>query len=222
MKLKHLHAMIAIGLGVLMTSCHSDIDLNNIDTRSEVEMGLALPVGTVHASIADFFGKGVGNFYVDSLANKGVITWKDTFKIARNFHQVDLSQYISEKDLTLNVYEKIPAAIMIGTNKQVTGTGMPVTLDFDMPLKLKGINHKDSLDKERLDSALIDIASFTSVIKQHNLPLQWEWIDSVTLDLGTQIRRPSGNTMLVYDKNRDNYGYDQTIPTEVDERPRRQ
>ncbi|MBO7457470.1 MAG: hypothetical protein J6T71_06580 [Paludibacteraceae bacterium] len=200
----------------MLSACHSDIDLNNIDTQAEVEMGLALPVGSFHATIGDFFGKGIGNFYVDSLNNDGVITWKDTFKIARNFHQVDLAQYISEKQLTLNVYDKLPAALLIGSNKRITGTGDPITLDFDMPLKLKGINHPDSLEKERLDSALIEMASFTSIIMTNNLPLEWEWIDQVTLDLGEQLRRPAGNTMVIYDKNRDNYGYNQTIPTEVD------
>ena len=218
MNFKNLHAAILIGLGALMTSCHSDLDLANIDPTAEVEMGLAIPVGSVHATIGDFLGSGIGNFYIDSVANKGVITWKDTFKIARDFHKVDLAQYISEKQLTLNVYEKIPAVIMIGTNKRITGTGMPVTLDFDMPLKLKGINHPDSLGKERLDSALIEMASFSSIIQKNNLPLEWDWIDEVTLDLGTQIRRPAGNTMVIYDKNRDSgYGYGQTIPTRVDD-----
>lgn len=215
MVFKHLRAIIAIGIGALLTSCHSDLDLNNIDTMAEVEVGMALPVGSVHATIGDFFGSGIGNFYVDSVDNQGVITWKDTFKIARNFHQVDLAQYISEKQLTLNVYDHLPAVIMIGENKQVIGTGDPVTLDFNMPLKLKGINNPDSLDKERLDSALIEMASFTSVINTHNLPLEWDWIDQVTLDLGSQIRRPAGNTMTIYDKDRDNYGYNQQIPTRV-------
>ena len=216
MNFKHIYAIFAVVTGCLLSACHSDIDLNNIDTQAEVEMGLALPVGSFHATIGDFFGKGVGNFYVDSLNNDGVITWRDTFKIARNFHQVDLAQYISEKQLTLNVYDKLPAALLIGTNKRITGTGDPVTLDFPMPLKLKGINNPDSLEKERLDSALIEMASFTSIIMNHNLPLEWEWIDQVTLDLGEQLRRPAGNTMVVYDKNRDSYGYNQTIPTEVD------
>lgn len=216
MKFKHLHAILAIGLGMMLASCHSDIDLENIDTQAEVDMGLALPVGTISAKISDFFGSGIGNFYVDSVDNKGVITWKDTFKISRNYHQVDLAQYISEKQLTLNVYDKIEAAIMIGNNKRVIGTGDPVTLNFDMPLKLKGINHPDSLGKERLDSALIEMASFTSVIQQSNLPLEWDWIDQVTLDLGNQLNRPAGNTMVIYDKNADSYGYGQTIPTNVD------
>lgn len=217
MHFKSLHAsLLAVVLGALLSSCHSDLDFGNIDPKAEVELGLALPVGSVYASIGDFFGAGVGNFYVDSLNNKGVITWKDTFNIARNFHQVDLAKYISEKQLNLNVYEKIDAAVMIGSNKRIIGTGDPVTLDFDMPLKLKGINHPDSLDKERLDSALIETASFNSIINTNNLPLEWEWIDQVTLDLGDQIRRPAGNTMVVYDKNRDNYGYNRNIPTAVD------
>ena len=217
MHFKSLHAsLLAVVFGALLSSCHSDLDFGNIDPKAEVELGLALPVGSVYASIGDFFGTGVGNFFVDSLDNKGVITWKDTFKIARNFHQVDLAKYISEKELNLNVYEKIDAAVMIGTNKRIIGTGEPVTLDFDMPLKLKGINHRDSLDKERLDSALIETASFNSIIKTNNLPLEWDWIDQVTLDLGEQIRRPAGNTMVVYDKNRDNYGYNRNIPTAVD------
>lgn len=216
MNFKHIYAIFAVVTGCLLSACHSDIDLNNIDTQAEVEMGLALPVGSFHATIGDFFGKGIGNFYVDSVDNQDVITWRDTFNIARNFHQVDLAQYISEKQLTLNVYDKLPAALLIGTNKRITGDGNPRTLDFDMPLKLSGINHPDSLEKERLDSALIEMASFTSIIMNHNLPLEWEWIDKVTLDLGDQLRRPDGNTMVIYDKNRDNYGYNQTIPTAVD------
>ena len=132
MHFKSLHAsLLAVVLGALLSSCHSDLDFGNIDPKAEVELGLALPVGSVYASIGDFFGAGVGNFYVDSLNNKGVITWKDTFNIARNFHQVDLAKYISEKQLNLNVYEKIDAAVMIGSNKRIIGTGDPVTLDFE-------------------------------------------------------------------------------------------
>lgn len=199
--------------GMLM-ACHSDIDLKNVDTTAQLQMGMALPVGSVRAQLGDFVGQ-IQGLYIDSV-NGGVITWRDTFRVSRNFHQVDLAQYISEKKLNLNVYDKLPAAAMIGTNKKVIGDGHPRTLDFDMPLKLKGINDPDSLDKERLDSARISMASFRSIIKQHNLPLEWEWIDKVTLDLGNQLRRPAGNTMTIYDKTRDNYGYNQTISTDVD------
>jgi len=215
-KFRIFYAATTLLLAGMFAGCHSDIDLTKIDPKAEVDLGMALPVGSVHATIGDFLGTGVGNFYVDSLDNKGVITWKDTFKIARNFHQMDLAQYISEKQLNLNVYDKIPAATMIGTNKQITGTGTQAVLKFDMPLKLTGINKSATLNDERLDSALIEMASFSSIINTHNLPLEWDWIDMVTLELGEQIKRPAGNTMTVYDKNVDHYGYGQNIPTKVD------
>ena len=225
MNLKHLYTFITIVAGCILASCHSEVDWNNIDTRSEVEMGLALPVGSIHATLGDFLGNGqVPSLFIDSMENKGVITWKDTFKIARNFHQVNLSQYISEKHLSLNVYDKLkeklveyPAlAAMLESNNKVTGIGVPITLTFDIPLKLTGINEAENIMGERLDSALIDTASFSSYIKTYNLPLEWEWIDSVTLELGEQINRPERNTMVVYDKNRDHFGYEQEIPTVVD------
>lgn len=206
-------ALTAICIGLLCFGCKSDIDLNNIDSTSELEVGIALPIGSMHATVGDFIGD-VQNIYIDSMYNKGVITWKDTFKIERHYHQVDLSQYISSKDFYLNVYDKLEAASMIGSDGKVTGTGDPITLYFDLPLKLKGIN--DSTMHERLDSALINNASFTSVINPHNLPLEWEWIDEVRLELGEQINRPSGNTMVVYKKGEMVAGYNQSIPTDID------
>lgn len=200
-----------------MTGCHSDIDLKNIDSSAELEMGVALPIGSMHATIGDFLGDGqVKNIYVDSLENTGVITWKDTFDISRNYHPLDLSQYISETNLNLNVYDQLQARGMIGTDGKVTGTGAPVTLDFPITLRLKGINESSKLQDERLDSALIETASFTSIIRQNNLPLQWDWIDQVTLDLGPQINRPAGNTMTVYSRG-NGYGYGENIPTAVND-----
>jgi hypothetical protein len=46
---------------------------------------------------------------------------------------------------------------LIGANGKVTGTGMPVTLHFDVPLRLIGIN--DSTMHERMDSAYIENAT---------------------------------------------------------------
>lgn len=200
-------------IGALFTACHSNVNLNDIDSTTELELGIALPIGSMKATIGDFMGN-VNNIYIDSINHKGVITWKDTFKIERNYHQVDLSKHISSKDFYLNVYEKLEAAHLIGANGKVTGTGMPVTLHFDVPLRLIGIN--DSTMHERMDSAFIENATFSSVINPQNLPLEWEWIDEVTLDLGPQINRPAGNTMVVYQKGEPNTDYNTSIPTSVD------
>ena len=217
MNFKHLHVFIAILAASLMAGCRANVDLQHIDPQGEVDLGLALPVGSITATIGDFLGKGVGNFYVDSLDNKGVITWQDTFKIERDYHadSLDLTNMISNKKLVLNVYEHLPAASQIGSNRRIIGDGKPRTLRFEMPLTLKGINKE--LGGERLDSALIEMASFESVInKKNGLPLEWNWIDQVTLELGAQIDRPKGNTMTVYTKGEQN-DYGSIIETGVDD-----
>lgn len=200
-------------MGALFTACHSDVNLNNIDKTTELELGIALPIGSVSATVGDFIGN-VNNIFIDSLNNKGVVTWKDTFKIERNYHQIDLSEYISSKDFYLNVYDKLEASHLIGANGKITGIGMPVTLHFDLPLKLTGIN--DATMHRRIDSALINNASFASIITPQDLPLEWEWVDEVKLNLGSNISRPSGNTMVVYKKGENTAGFNQSIPTTVD------
>ena len=200
-------------MGALFTACHSDVNLNNIDKTTELELGIALPIGSMSATVGDFIGN-VNNIFIDSLNNKGVVTWKDTFKIERNYHQIDLSEYISSKDFYLNVYDKLEASHLIGANGKITGIGMPVTLHFDLPLKLTGIN--DATMHRRIDSALINNASFASIITPQDLPLEWEWVDEVKLNLGSNISRPSGNTMVVYKKGENTAGFNQSIPTTVD------
>ncbi len=200
-------------MGALFTACHSNVNLNDIDSTTELELGIALPIGSMKATIGDFLGN-VNNIYIDSINHKGVITWKDTFKIERNYHQIDLSEYISSKDFYLNVYDKLEAAHLIGANGKITGIGMPVTLHFDLPLKLTGIN--DATMHRRIDSALINNASFASIITPQDLPLEWEWVDEVKLNLGSNISRPNGNTMVVYKKGENTAGFNQSIPTTVD------
>lgn len=222
MKIHQLRVLISAALvGGLFVGCRSDVDVSNIDTRSELELGIALPIGSMSATLGDFVGKLGNNIYIDSTENRGVITWKDTFHIARDYHQLDLAAYIPSAHLNLNVYDKLDVYTQIGDNRQVTGLGIPVTLDFPLTVKLNGINHPDSIGKERLDSALIEVASFASTIRtKNNLPLQWEWIDRVTLDLGTRVHRPAGNTMVVYDKTDPNFSqynaYGQRVETNVD------
>lgn len=213
MKIKHVHLFAAVLVaGAMLTSCHSDIDLNDIDTTAELEMGLVVPIGSMHATVGDFLGNGqVQNLYFEIIDNSPVLTWRDTFSMEKDFHadSLDLAKKVSDKDLSLNVYDKVSA--MIGPDGKVTGNGMPITLRFEMPVKMKGINNGN----ERIDSAQIVDASFKSIIQTHNLPLEWEWIDRVTLDLGDQVIRPAGNIMTVYSKG-DEGGYGQEIPTSVD------
>ena len=204
--------LVIVLLGGMLMACHSDIDLKNIDPKADLEMGLAIPIGSVRAKLGDFAGK-IDHLYVDS-ANGGVITWRDTFPDSREYHKFDMKDHISSKDLELKVYDKLDAAGLIGSNGKITGNDMPVTLQFELPLKLKDINKE--LGKERLDSALIENARFSSIIDTTDLPLKWEWIDHIDLVLGSSVYREKGNTKTIYTKG-ESGGFGKKFDTEVDD-----
>lgn len=190
-----LYGMTGLAVAVLVGSCRAKVDLNNVDMTAEAEMGIALPIGSMSATVGDLLTRGqVEQIYVDSL-NRNIITFKDTLFFERNFHPVNLAERISETDLTMNVYEQL-AAMSLLQNGRITGNDQPFTITFPMSLKLSGINNDESY--ERLDSALIANADFSSVISRQNLPIEWDWINSVSIELGDAFRRPAGKTLEVY------------------------
>ena len=207
--------VIAMCVTMFWQGCEADVDLNNIDTSVEVKANVATPIGSMKATIADFVGDGTWGIFIDSVNNHGVLTFKDTFSIERHFHQVDLSQYISNTSLQMNIYNQLKNSNLLFMGKYIVGTDVQIPLSFPLTLKLSGINHDESY--QRLDSALIKNASFVSkIVPVGNLPLQWEWIDKVTIDLGSNFHRKSGNTLTIYTKG-DKYTYNQNIPINVDE-----
>lgn len=213
------HFLTATALcSILLCGCKQKVYLNDADLTAEIDLGLALPIGTMSATIGDFLGADqIEGLYIDSMDNRGVFTYRGNYSRQLYYHNVDLSQYISSTTLSQNVYAKLQNAGLIH-NHYITPTGRPFTLAFPMTLHLNGIN-KDE-DYERLDSALIQNASFISTIRPNSsLPLQWQWIDKVTIELGEkEFSRPAGNIITVYDKTKNkNYNYGTRIPIAVDE-----
>ena len=199
-----------IGLGWMMQSCEADVDLNNVDTSIEVDANIATPVGSMHATLGDFVGNGTWGIFAEG----GLLAFKDTFSIERKFHKLDLSQYISDTTLKMNVYEKLEVLPYFVDGK-ITGNDTQIPLTFPLTLKLDGIN--DDEYYQRLDSALIKNASFVSNITAvGGLPLKWEWIDKVTIDLGAAFHRPAGNVVTVYEKGLSG-GYGKDMQINVDE-----
>ena len=202
--------LLMLTLGCALVGCRSKIDLGNVDAKVGLDnMGFALPIGRVHATLKDIIGD-VDKMYIDTLDHEGVITWRDTFPDGRSYHQIDLAKHISTKTFPLDVYDQLAA---YATGGVVTGTGMPITLHFDMPLKLNGINNE--LSEERLDSAQIMTANFFSTLATENFGMQWDWMDTVRLDLGDQISRSAGNSMIVYQKGMSG-NFNQEIETAID------
>ena len=199
-------------LSLLIQGCEADVDLNNIDTSVKVNANVATPIGSIRATLGDFFGDGTFGITIDSIKNHGVLTFRDTFSIEREFHSIDLANYISRTTLNMNVYDQLKGLMHEG---KIVGTGTQIPLTFPLTLKLSGIN-KD-ISKQRLDSALIKDARFVSKITPAgNLPIEWDWIDKVTISLGENFYRPSGNTVTVYQRG-DDCTYGQEIPINVDE-----
>lgn len=199
-----------IGLGWMMQSCEADVDLNNVDTSIEVDANIATPVGSMHATLGDFVGNGTWGIFAEG----GLLAFKDTFSIERKFHKLDLSQYISDTTLKMNVYEKLEVLPYFVDGK-ITGNDVQIPLTFPLTLKLDGINNDENY--QRLDSALIKNASFVSNITAvGGLPLKWEWIDKVTIDLGAAFHRPAGNVVTVYEKGLSG-GYGKDMQINVDE-----
>ena len=209
MRMKRILSFLAavLTIAALWCGCDADVDLNNIDKDVKVDANLAFPVGTAKVTLGDFVGDGTWGIFVDSLDNTGVLVFKDSFGMARNFHKVELSSYISKTSLQMNMYDKVGGTIV--------GSGTTIPLEFPLSLKLSGINQDQSY--QRLDSALIKNASFVSNITSiGGLPLKWEWIDKVTIDLGAAFHRPAGNVVTIYEKGLSG-GYGKDMQINVDE-----
>ncbi|MBR1878102.1 MAG: hypothetical protein IJ814_03735 [Paludibacteraceae bacterium] len=206
MKFNHLHALSIIAVaGCLMAGCRSDIDFNNIDTKSDVSMGLVLPVGSINATLSDFLNTdSIPTLYYDA---DGVLTFEQKFGFAHNqqkmFHQVDLSQHISDGQYSIKIKNKVsdqlaePAKTYFETTGTVSG---PLVLNIDFPLLLNLDRINNATSTERLDSAWIENAKFMSQIGRTEMDdLKWDWIKKITMDLGSTIRRKETN-VNIYDR----------------------
>ncbi len=210
MKCKQFIALIAITASCMLAGCRSEIDLKNIDKTAELEMGLVLPVGTIHATLNDFLGGGqVENVFVEN----GQLTWRDSFPDTKQFHAVKMDKDTTTKDFSLLVYTQLSDSGAISGGVIPGDDSKQWHLPFDLELTFKGIN--DALGNERVDSALISEASFITCLKKKDFDLEWAWIDSIVLDLGSQVHRPDGNTKRVYERGQAG-GPDREMYTTVD------
>ena len=220
MKCKQLIALIAITAGCLLASCHSDIDLGNIDKQAEVEMGLALPIGNLHLKIGDFIGDGkIDHLYVED----GVFALKIDTPITREYSKFELKSYIPDVNMPLlDVYKELKELPDMGGYKIIPGDDKDHTIPFPLTLKLDGINHPDSIGKQRLDSALIDSASFVSTISvKGGMTLNWNQVERIVLKLGKRVHPLDGtDSMLIYEKGNPDFAQYTDFGQNIDTRLR--
>ena len=193
--------LLLLFMGSLLVGCHSDLKFDDIDTAAQMNMGMALKVGTITAKLGDFVDKSEDLFiYRDSTFNgdaKMVIAWRHMYPDTRDYHPLDKNMFNTSHRFSLNAYDELLAQQKIGQDGKITGNGQPITLDFPMSLTLRNVN--SDVNEERVDSVLFEVAkTFSSISLGSSNPLQWSWVKSVVLDLGDQAHCPAGNSVTIY------------------------
>lgn len=227
MHFKHLSAILAIGFGCLLSSCHSDIDLQNVDTSMETRLKLALPIGSFKAKVSDFLGSGDSvQIYVDE---NGVVTWKQDIHKQPEIPQEDLGKNIKDNDFFINLYKRLKDAtytdgsgvehpIIQYGNKIILPPGQETYRDsivFSMPLNFENLNVPGS---DRVDSAYLSTANFDVTISKKDFDdLQWDWIDQIVIDMGEHLdRRGQPSRYALYTRGVSTVtDYGQTMPMDL-------
>lgn len=159
--MKHFYSVFlatVLAATTLLTGCKEKLDLENMDGQAELKMGLAVPVGTMSATMGDVIGQ-VGdkaNIYIKQPGDNALdyledytLFFRDTFRINRQFHAIDLSKYVGDSNNEFKPADKATSPL---STRQV--------IEFDMPVKFDNINC--TLTDERLDSMYITDAKFTT------------------------------------------------------------
>ena len=215
---KYLLVMFAVCLSLI--GCRADVDLNNIDTTSEVELGVALPVGSMSVALSDILGANSPEMLY--FRNDGVLCLHYDYDRFEDFHAIDFTQYISNAKQTVYLYDSLNAqmerlrADYPGLPKDSV-CGLPdkdfsLMIPTTMSMKYDGIN--DELSSERIDSAYIIEANFEGYLLRKNSSTPFEWVDSVVLVLGKEYVAKSGNRQKLYDKSKQEgtIDYGMTMP----------
>ena len=217
---KYLLVMFAVCLSLI--GCRADVDLNNIDTTSEVELGVALPIGSMSVALSDILGANSPEMLY--FRNDGVLCLHYDYDRFEDFHAIDFTQYISNAEQTVYLYDSLNAQ-MERLRADYPGIDLPkgyvcglpdkdfsLMIPTTMSMTYEGIN--DEVSSERIDSAYIIEANFEGYLLQKNSSTPFDWVDSVVLVLGKEYVAKSGNRQKLYDKSEQEgtIGYGMPMP----------
>lgn len=169
---------ILLMLCCVMPSCKEDVDLSNIDTTMAIDMGIALPVGTIEATLGDFIGNEAIASYVEVNPTTGIIEVKYNTFVRWSFHPIDLGSYSirEQQDFYLG------KAVMNGAQLPPSGfitfpESSPIKyVDFPCTISLDNFNTNE--EYEKIDSihileahfmSNIDFIGFTPAITESNI-----------------------------------------------------
>ncbi len=195
----------ALGMLLSLPSCRADVDLNDIDPSAQVQLGLALPVGEVSVTINDLLKGDLKDLV--SVDEEGLLYFEDTFGIKRDFHTMDMANYISNVNKQFVIGDVQPALVGFAIP-----AGQEVVLDFPLSMELTDMN--TSLDDERIDSIYIHEARFSTLMSVTDLDLPYSSIKKLEIILSDNIYRRSGK---IVDIPLTGKGYNDSIHILIDE-----
>lgn len=163
-------------------SCKEDIDLAKVDPQMQLDLGLALPFGTVETTLDYFLG--TSDFGPDVLTYSPVdsmlILHYDTL-VEWDFHNIDLSSYNTWDEQALRVVDGVSDDVIDTTlfdyADEVPFPMTQVNLEFPSEISLENFNN--NLAYEEIDSAHMTIATFRLRLDVEDFDLTWDEISNV-------------------------------------------
>lgn len=193
----------------LLAACRAEVDLNNIDTTAELDLGVALPVGSMSVTLGDILGTETTEYLC--VNRDGTLCFQRSFVKEEHFHPIDFTKNISNAQKTIHLYDSINKQLDIIRQKYpnidipqntLCGIGMPMryAVDANILLEYNGINNNQA--DERIDSAYITRAYIDGYLQSKNSPIRWEWIDTITLELGKEFLLNGSRSHILYTKGK--------------------
>lgn len=195
----------------LLSGCRADVDLSSVNTKADMAIGVALPVGSMRVTLGDFLGNvetPIGSEQAATLFydEHGILNLRSAYDYERSFNPVDLGQ-AAQAGAQLKVYEPI-MNMLNEWGIPISGAIIPplpfaitVPLDYDTELELDAIN--SNVGEARLDSAHITKAALAATLTGIDLPFQWKWIDTVLLTFAEEFSINGSQEYLLYAKGPD-------------------
>ena len=193
-------------LCAVLVSCDfkADIDMNNVDMTTSLSTSLSLPVGSMSMKLGDFIGS--ESFSQITIDEQGRYLYQDTITVARSYHPIDLSDYVSTTSsrwsianeihqLEQQLKEMYPYLGALGSIPLpiTLPAGLAFDIEFPIDINLKQLNIDYAY--QRVDSVIINLAHFTSKYTLENIDFQWDDIKSIQIILNENFRRAEGDTL---------------------------
>lgn len=210
--------MVLVGLllaAFTFHSCKEDIDLANVDPQIQLDMGLALPLGTVETTLDYFLG--TSDFGPDVLTysplDSMLILHYDT-SVVWDFHNIDLSEYTTWDEQVSYVVDGISNGEIDKTDfdyqEQIPFPATQTALEFLNEVSLENFNV--DLDYEEIDSVHMTLASFRLRVDVENFDLEWSEVSNVRVKFtDPSLRFDDGTMEKILPIEGKGFGQDMTV-----------